>query len=272
MLMFQSNRWLLKKYVAKSETNEVWEQEESLTKGFYPTDIYEYEMVEKLMKISSNIAEKFADTVEYLLKNRNMMKKTKVTAIFQEAQLISLLSAVLKIGSNPKVDYELLQDKIGAPTFEKLFDQQAKNSKVEFLLIMLVLYADHITLCCQTQKLMKTKFFKDLTEFITTNRNSKKNKGIEKFGNSLDTITQNDFLISDFTIEVDTRHALDGYKFEENTMVPGTFFNFCKALAMKDEDTEHMYANFGIKPIEEREEKEKLDEDYVNETDGHTPL
>ena len=71
------------------------------------------------------------------------------------------MSAIQKIGANPTVDVELLKSKVGQKQVDQLFESDGKK-KAEFLIVMLELYTQHITLAIQTQKYMKIFFLKRL--------------------------------------------------------------------------------------------------------------
>ena len=75
MLMFKTNRNILRSYTAKSEEKIIWEQEKNPAKEFFPTDIYEFEMIEKVMEISANIAFKFTEFVDSNVQGKNIVKK-----------------------------------------------------------------------------------------------------------------------------------------------------------------------------------------------------
>ena len=248
MLMFKQNRIILRNYASKSEFPISWKQEQSLQKGFFPTDIYRFELVEKMMEITSHISTKFTEYVISNVPGKNAVKKNKLGVIFQEATLVSIFSGILKIGCNPAVNQELLKSKIGAEEYAKHFEQQGRKVNVEFLLVMLDLYFLHVTTACQTQPFLKKKIFEKVIAFLRHYKNNegKKVKGIDRFGNSTNVLKQNDFQISDFKLDKDTRDIENGYRFEKDTVVPGSFYNFVRSLAESEKEPLETYEKFSL--------------------------
>ena len=225
MMMFSNSRYYVKIYASKSTSNIIWTQVEE-KEAFFPTQIYEYEMLEQMVKVSVNMGMLFKNYIDKIVTNKNSVKRQKLQNIFVQASLMQILSSVLCIGPNPDVDTELLKEKMGEKEFGKVFDIDTKN-RPEFLMIMLDLYLKHVEHSVQTQDVITPKFFAEFVEYLKDHDELTSRKGIDSFGKP---VSRKSFSIRDFKLSCETLNCGTGYRFPQGTIVPGTFLNFCVLL------------------------------------------
>lgn len=262
MLMFETNRHLLRLYATKSDSCIEWETSKNNQTHFFSTDIYEFEFLQKIMETSTKNATSLTEYLESrFTKCRAALNKTKIFSIFLEGQLRSILSAVLKIGKEPLVDQALLQQKIGDENMKLYFESESRKCRIQFLSVMLDFYLRHIQLVCQVQNVQKIKYFSNIHDYIMKKRNKKKNTALESIGGN---IKAEDFLPIDFQNTIDTRNCGKGYRFDKGVVIPGSFHNFCLALASPSEKSKKNYEKFTIIPYADSVDTSKEHSDSEN--------
>ena len=245
MLMYEENREILKFYCLKNEGSIVWKQSPSREEAFFPSDIYEYEFIEKIIGAASKISVLFTDFV-FLNNNRNVFRKKKLQSIFFESVVLNLMTDVLSIGPLPEVDVDTLKEKIGENETEMFFDKSAQK-QAKFLSVMLDLYTNHATKYISSLYTISDNFLSTVIHCIEGLPKRKSfDSSQENLMLSTVKITPEDLRINDFEMP-NTPGKNAGYALKQGTRIPGSFYFFCASLATAKYGKD-LYKDFNILP------------------------
>ena len=260
MFLFKSNRSLLEKYSFKNVGCRKWTQIEQPNEDNYVSvNFYEYEFIAKLMETTSAATALVFDYLEKtVMLKKNIFRKKKINSIVFESLLSQLMESVLMIGPSPQLDMSQVSQKLG----NKLMSKHIENNqlaKTQILSVLLDLYSGHVRKYLKTlPALEKHSFFslKDCFDSLPPRNNSDSTR--ESLRNKENPVTKDHFRLKDFKLPITTRKGFSGYILDVNTVIPGSFYNFCRSIGCS-ENAPVRYKTFNIEPYEEKKPIESVE-------------
>ena len=251
-LFTAENRFLLSNFCAADFlTKDTWVQHDGgKTDIGNPCKLQDLDFVAKMMFAVVATASSLSDYISHIIDLRTskiQMRLQKLKAILRTVQFYNILQDVMKVGSNPVICVENVERIVGKSSYKKHF----LGSDKTFLAGALTLYVEHVLKLKIIMQHIKNKYGKN---FFKQNENSKLKKGIFK-------IDPKDLVLDNITTSFDTTQMNGTYSLPTDTVIPGSFYQFCEAIAMPTEEAAARYETFLMYEIKD------LDDDEGNEFD-----
>ena len=260
MFLFRSNRSLLEKYSFKNIGCRRWKQIVQPNEDNYVSiNFYEYEFIEKVMEVTSAATFSVFDYLKKtIMVKKNVFRKKKINSIVFESLLSQLMESVLMIGPSPQLDMSQVSKKLGSKQMNKHIENN-QLAKTQILSVLLDLYSAHVSKYLKTlPALAKNNFFhlKHCLDSLPPRNNSDATR--ESLFNKEHKVTRDHFKLKDFKLPVSTKDGFSGYILEVDTLIPGSFYNFCRSICCP-ENAPTKYKTFSIEPYVERKPVESVE-------------
>ena len=131
--------------------------------------------------------------------------------------------------------------------------------KTQILSVLLDLYSAHVSKYLKTLPALERNnffFLKNCLDSLPPPNNAETTR--ESLLNEENKVTKDHFRLIDFKLPVSTKDGFSGYILEVDTIIPGSFYNFCCSICCS-ENAPKKYKTFSIKPFDERKPVEYVE-------------